>query len=143
MKKQILYSLIFVLTGIFATQAQSVLGHWKTVDDETGKEKSIVEIYENNGKIYGKVVEILDKTKEDKICTDCRGINKGKKIKGLVILEGLKKSEESWEDGTILDPNSGKVYKCILNLENPDKLKVRGYIGISLFGRTQYWQRVK
>ena len=143
MKKQILYSLFFVLVGIFTSQAQSVLGHWKTVDDETGKEKSIVEIYENNGKIYGKVIEILDKTKEDKICVDCSGVNKGKKIKGLTIVEGLKKSGSSWEGGTILDPNSGKVYKCNLSLENPDKLKVRGYIGISLFGRTQYWQRVK
>ena len=84
--------------GFFTTQAQSVLGQWKTVDDETGKEKSIVEIYGNNGKIYGKVIEILDKTKQDMMCITCSGVNKGKKIKGLILIEGLKKSGSSWED---------------------------------------------
>lgn len=143
MKKKIIYSLFLLFVGFFASHAQSVLGQWKTVDDETGKAKSVVEIYENNGSFYGKILEIVDKTKQDKICEGCEGANKGKKIKGMVILENLKKKGSSWEDGTILDPNSGKIYKCILSLESPDKLKVRGYVGISLLGRTQYWQRVK
>ena len=143
MKKQFLYSLFFVITGLFSVQAQTVLGKWKTIDDETGKAKSVVEIYENNGKIYGKVVEIFDKTKEDKVCDECEGAKKNKPIKGMVILEALSKKGSSWEGGTILDPNSGKVYKCIISLENKDKIKLRGYIGISLLGRTQYWERVK
>ena len=143
MKRQLIYSLLFVLSGFFSSHAQNILGKWKTIDDETGKAKSVVEIYQENGKFYGKVVEILDKSKEEKVCVDCEGLNKGKKIKGMVILDGLEKKGSIWESGTILDPNSGKMYKCILTLENQDKLKVRGYIGISLFGRTQYWQRVK
>lgn len=143
MKKQIFYSVIFVLTAIFSGHSQTVLGKWKTIDDESGKPKSVVEIYENNGKIYGKVVEIFDKTKEGKLCEECEGAKKNKPIKGMVILENLKKKGSSWESGTILDPSSGKEYKCTLTLENKDKLKVRGYVGISLIGRTQYWERVK
>ena len=143
MKKKILYSLFLVVVGLFSSHAQSVVGKWKTVDDETGKAKSVVEIYQDNGMFYGKIIEIVDKNKQDKVCDGCEGVNKGKKIKGMLILESLKKEGSNWEGGTILDPNSGKVYKCILSIENPDKLKVRGYVGISLLGRTQYWHRVK
>lgn len=143
MKKQIFYSLFFILFAVFSTQAQSILGQWKTIDDETGKAKSVVEIYENNGVLFGKIIEIVDKSKQDAVCKSCDGANKDKKIKGMIILEGFKKKGSTWEGGTILDPNSGKVYKCNLNLESSDKLKVRGYVGVSLFGRTQYWQRVK
>jgi len=143
MKKQFLYSVLFMIFGLISSHAQTVIGKWKTIDDETGKQKSVVEIYENDGKIYGKVVEIFDKSKEGKLCDECEGAKKGKPIKGMVILEGLKKKGSSWEGGTILDPNSGKVYKCIVALESKDKLKVRGYVGFSLLGRTQYWERVK
>ncbi len=125
-----------------AANAQSVTGKWKTIDDETGKAKSVVEIYEVNGKIFGKVIEILDKSKEDKVCDKCSGSKKNKPIKGLVILENLEKDGEEWNGGKILDPTSGKTYKCYISLENNNKLKVRGYVGISLMGRTQYWQRV-
>ena len=143
MKKKILYSVILVIAVIVSGNAQTASGKWKTIDDATGKAKSVVEIYENNGKIYGKIVDILDKSKEDKVCDECDGAKKGKPIKGMIILEGLKKKGSSWEGGTILDPNSGKVYKCSLTLDGPDKLKVRGFVGISLLGRTQSWQRVK
>lgn len=143
MKKQHLYSIFFVMTFAFSSHAQTALGKWKTIDDETGKAKSVVEIYENNGKIYGKIVEIFDKTKEGKLCSECEGAKKNKPILGMVILEGLSKKGKNWEGGTILDPNSGKVYKCTISLENKDKLKLRGYIGISLIGRTQYWERIK
>lgn len=143
MKKQHLYSILFVLAFSFASHAQTALGKWKTIDDETKKPKSVVEIYESNGKIYGRVVEIFDKSKENKVCEDCEGAKKGKPIKGMVLIEGLTKKGSNWEGGTILDPNSGKVYKCTITLEGKDKLKVRGYVGISLLGRTQYWERVK
>ena len=71
----------------------------------------------------------------------CEGKNKGKKILGLNILTGLEKDYEEWSGGTILDPRNGKVYKCYIELINLNKLKVRGYIGISLFGVTTYWQK--
>lgn len=143
MKTKILYSIVLVVATIFASQAQSVLGKWKTIDDETKKPKSIVEIYEDNGKVFGKVIEILDKTKEGKLCEECTGAQKNKPIKGLIIVQNLKKNGSSWDGGTILDPSTGKEYKCSLTLESSNKLKVRGYLGISLLGRTQYWERVK
>ncbi len=134
----------FVLTA-FATlsmQAQTVTGKWKTIDDETGKAKSIVEISENNGKLYGKVIEILTDKKDAK-CDKCPGADKGKPIKGLTIIKGLKKDGKEYSGGTITDPGTGKEYKCALKLNGTDKLDVRGYVGIQALGRTQTWVRVK
>lgn len=135
--------ILFVFAALLgiSVHAQSVLGKWMTIDDKTGAEKSIVEIYSENGKVYGKIVEIMDKTKKDRQCTECEGSDKDKPILGMVIINGLEKDGDTWEDGTILDPESGKVYKCYITLENKNKLKVRGYIGFSLLGRTQYWSR--
>lgn len=142
MKKLAAYCIFLLFAGIQTGQAQSITGKWKTFDDETGDAKSIVEIYEKNGKIYGKIIEILEKGKEDKTCDKCKGSKKDKPVNGMVIIEGLSKDGDNWEDGTILDPRNGNVYKCRINLENSDKLKVRGYLGISLLGRTQYWTRI-
>lgn len=142
MKKLAAYCIFLLFAGIQTGQAQSITGKWKTFDDETGDAKSIVEIYEKNGKIYGKIIEILEKGKEDKTCDKCKGSKKDKPVNGMVIIEGLSKDGDTWEDGTILDPRNGNVYKCRINLENSDKLKVRGYLGISLLGRTQYWTRI-
>lgn len=142
MKKMILTLIVAVFTFAGAS-AQGVLGKWKTIDDETGEAKSIVEIYQKDGEVYGKVVEILTPGKENAVCEECNGKNKNKPIKGMVILNGLSKEKDEYSGGTILDPTSGKEYKCYITLENNDKLKVRGYVGFSLLGRSQYWHRVK
>lgn len=142
MRKNVMTCLL-VFVSIFALQAQSVLGKWKTVDDETGKEKSIVEIYEKNGLIYGKLVELLEEKNKNAVCSACSGKNKNKPYLGLIIITDLKKDGDEWSGGKILDPKIGKEYKCNMTLENSNKLKVRGYVGISLIGRTQYWQRVR
>jgi uncharacterized protein (DUF2147 family) len=134
----ITFSFLFSLTF----HAQTVTGRWKTIDDETGKAKSIMEIYQQNGKIYGKVQRILTPGEENSKCTACTGNLKGKPIKGMIVLKDLTKDGEEWSGGTIMDPNNGKTYKCYLTLEEEDKLKVRGYIGFSLIGRTQYWYRL-
>ena len=139
-KKQL--ALLFLLIGNFCF-SQSVIGKWKTVDDETGKEKGIVEIYEKDGKIYGRIIEILEAEHRFKKCALCQGSDKDKPIMGLIFIKGLVKDGSEYNGGKILDPKNGKLYKCYINLEGNDKLKVRGYIGISLFGRTQYWYRVK
>lgn len=133
---------LFVLCFQFSF-SQSVLGKWKTIDDVTGIEKGVVEIYEHNGKIYGKIIEIFEFKHKDKKCILCPGDDKNKPLLGLTFIKGLSKNGSEYDGGKILDPQNGKLYKCYINLENKDKLKVRGYIGISLFGRTQYWQRVK
>lgn len=134
--------LIFILILSFNSHSQSILGKWKTIDDETGKERSIVEIYQVEGKIYAKIVKLLEKSEENKVCENCKGDNKNKPLKGMVIINGLTKDGDEWNGGRILDPKTGSEYKCYITLEDPSKLKVRGYLGFALLGRTQYWYKV-
>lgn len=142
MKKNITVGLLLVTT-LFYAQNKSVLGKWKTIDDETGKAKSIVEIYEKSGKIYGKVIDILDSNHKNDLCNDCPGEDAKKPILGITVIKGLSKDGAEYGGGKILDPKNGKLYKCFIVLEGNDKLKVRGYVGFSLLGRTQYWYRLK
>lgn len=139
--KQFITLLICVL-ATSSMYSQSVIGKWKTIDDETGDAKSIVEVYSKSGKIYAKVVEILDLEHKNSVCKKCSGEDKNKSILGLTIIKGLSKDGSEYNSGEILDPKNGKLYKCALSLESKDKLKIRGYIGFSLLGRTQYWHRV-
>ncbi len=134
---------ILLVTLPLLTFSQNVIGKWKTIDDVTQKEKSIMEIYSDNGKIYGKVHQILTPGEENKKCTECKGDLYNKPVTGMLLLKDLSKDGNEWNGGTILDPNNGKVYKCYITLENEDKLKVRGYIGFSIIGRTQYWYRTE
>ncbi len=130
------------LFSITAAHAQDVFGKWKTIDDISGEAKSIVSIYKEDGKVYGKIIEILDpKAPENPTCKNCTGSNKDKPIVGLVFLNGLEKDGDEYNDGKILDPENGKEYKCYIELEEANKLKVRGYIGFAFLGRTQYWYR--
>ena len=78
----------------------------------------------------------------DKTCIECTGKDKNVPIQGLVIVRGLIKDGDEWTGGKVLDPKNGKLYKCYMSLESDDKLKLRGYIGFSLLGRTEYWYRV-
>jgi len=141
--KKILILMMLLINCTFYSQNKSVLGKWKTIDDETGKAKSIVEIYEKSGKIYGKVIEILDLDHKNDSCKKCSGTDADKPILGMIVIKGLKQDGDEYNSGKILDPKNGKLYQCFITLEGNEKLKVRGYVGISLLGRTQYWQRVK
>ena len=141
MKKAFLFT-FFILLSTFGL-AQSPIGTWKTVDDQTGKDKSYVEIYEKDGKLFGKVTKILTKGKENAKCEDCKGDKKDKPILGMVILSDLSKKGNEWTGGKIFDPNSGKEYKAIIKLNGNDKLDVRGYVGLPMVGRTQTWTKVK
>lgn len=136
--------LVLFLMTTFYVQGQNVIGKWKTIDDETGKAKAIVDVYEKSGKIYGKVIAILEEEHKKDLCVNCSGEDKNKPIIGMIIIKGLSEIENNeYGSGKILDPKTGKVYRCFIHLEEKDKLKVRGYIGISILGRTQYWYRVK
>ncbi len=137
-----LFTLLFFITMMTSMQSQSIIGKWKTIDDATGEAKSIVEVFSKSGKIYAKVVDILDPATKNNLCKQCSGDDKNKPILGLTIIKGLSKDGSEYNSGEILDPKNGKLYKCALTLESKDKLKVRGYIGFSLLGRTQYWHRV-
>ena len=140
--------LAFCLIAMVA-MAQSPIGKWETVDDETGKVRSVVEIYEQDGKLFGKILELRNRTADedpDPVCDDCDEDDPryNQRVVGMVILTDLEKeSDTEWEDGEILDPKNGSVYSCYIELEEPNKLMVRGYIGFSLLGRTQYWHRVQ
>lgn len=140
-------TLVLFLLLLFAplAKAQSCVGTWITIDDETGKKKSKVEIYKKDGKLYGKIVYLYPREgrEPDPKCTKCPGDRKNEPIVGLQIIRSLNWDGEEWEDGTILDPENGKIYTCTIWLDedNSDKLHVRGYVGI--FYRTQTWVRVK
>ena len=138
------------LTVLFATsalaQAPSAVGRWTTVDDETKKPKSVVTIYEEGGKLFGKIEKLFREPNEEQnpLCDKCEGALKNQPILGMVILRDLKKDGDEWSGGTILDPANGKTYKCKIAVEDGGKkLKVRGFIGIALIGRTQYWVRAE
>ena len=133
---------IFVyMLAIFFYQNQDVQGLWITEDDETGKKKSEVLIYKDGNKVYGKIINLILPEDKGKLCHKCKGENKNKPIEGLVILKDLILEDDTWEGGTILDPKSGKIYDCYISLEDYNTLKVRGFLGFSILGRTQIWKR--
>lgn len=137
--KKLILTTAFSLLGVLSFA--QIEGKWKTIDDETKQAKSIVEIYKkSDGKYYGKVSQLLIKP-ADPNCTACKDDRKGKPILGMEIIRGLKKDDNEFTGGTITDPKTGKTYKCTITREG-DQLNVRGYIGLSLIGRTQTWHKV-
>ena len=134
-----------VLFGMAAwANTEIPVGVWRTIDDKTGKERSLVRISEVNGELRGMVEKIFDRPGEDPghLCKDCEGERKDKPVIGMTILWDLKQNGDEWSGGEILDPDNGKIYRCKVTLsEDGRQLKVRGFIGISLIGRTQTWQR--
>lgn len=141
---------VAVVATAFAVQgasakALSPVGKWKTIDDDTGKPKSIVEIWERDGKLYGKILSLFREPDEDQdpVCDKCEGFRKDKRVIGMTFMWGLSEDGDEWSGGKILDPDNGKIYRCYIEVQDGGKkLKVRGYIGVSLFGRTQYWPKV-
>jgi uncharacterized protein (DUF2147 family) len=136
-------ALLFFILFLQISYGQTIFGRWKTIDDLNGKEKGIVEIYEYKGKVYGRVLEIFEADKKHLKCEKCVGDDHNKPILGMNIIRGLKKNGDTYDGGKIIDPKNGKSYHCKITLEGKDKLVVRGYIGISLFGRSQTWIRQK
>jgi uncharacterized protein (DUF2147 family) len=119
-------------------------GKWRTIDDTTGKVKSIVEISQTgNGTLQAKVLQVLDSEKgPHPLCDACKGANHNKPIEGMVIAWGLRHEGKTWDGGKIMDPKNGKVYSAKMTpIDDGRKLEVRGYMGFSLLGRTQTWLR--
>ena len=134
-------------SGLAAAQAASPAGLWKTVDDNTKREKSLVRIVESGGVYTGRVEKVIDPdSPKDAVCKDCTDDRKDKPVVGMTIIRNMKASgdKDVFEGGDILDPNNGKVYSAKLTLvDGGKKLDVRGYIGMPMLGRTQTWQRVE
>ncbi|PZX29112.1 conserved hypothetical protein; putative exported protein [Cupriavidus phytorum] len=133
------------LLGSAAALAQATpTGTWKTIDDNTGKPRGLVEITEKNGVYSGRLLKsFVDGDGKPRVCDKCADARKDQPLIGMTILSGLRKTgDNEWSGGEILDPENGKVYKSKMSLtEDGNKLNVRGFIGISLIGRTQTWER--
>jgi uncharacterized protein (DUF2147 family) len=139
-----LFAAFLAAAPALAEDAGTPVGKWRTIDDASGKPKSIVAIWEDGGKLFGKVEKLLDpdRPEPDPKCTKCEGDLKDKPILGMRIMWDLKKDGDKWSGGKILDPNNGKSYRCNITLaEGGQKLMVRGFIGMALLGRTQTWIR--
>jgi len=143
--KNVILRMVFALMAFLLflpTGWSQIVGKWKTIDDESGKEKSIVQIWKaDDGMYYGKIIKLFEESKKDNVCDKCdpKDPRYKQKIVGLKIIMNMKiTGTNEYGDGTILDPNNGKVYKCKLYREGKN-LMVRGFIGFSLIGRTQTW----
>lgn len=137
----------FLLAAATAACAQmsTPVGIWQTVDDHTGQPKALVQIVEDDGDgtLSGKVVKGLGANDQPgRRCTACTDARQDQPILGMTIIDGMRKTDDGWDGGHILDPETGKVYRCRMHLEDGgQKLVVRGYIGVSLLGRSQTWNR--
>ena len=130
--------------ALVASASDSPVGVWRTIDDKTHKEKSLVRITEQNGELRGTIEKLFREPNEEQApnCDKCQGDKHNKPVIGMMILNGMKKQGDEYAGGEILDPANGKTYKCKMwTSEGGKKLNVRGFIGVSLLGRTQVWVR--
>jgi uncharacterized protein (DUF2147 family) len=145
MMKKLLITLALAAAAGSALAQATPVGLWKTIDDESKAEKSLVRISEAGGVLTGRVEKFLDpKTRPDVVCEKCSDERAGKPVLGMTIIRGARADSERqhWEGGDILDPNNGKVYKLRLKpVDGGKALEVRGYIGP--FFRNQQWLRVE
>jgi uncharacterized protein (DUF2147 family) len=146
-----------VRTGLLAAGALAVLfslgasaaeltpvGHWRTFSDKTGAQTGVIEITQSGDELTGRIIKVIPGPGDpaDPVCNKCDGPEKDQRVLGMVILKGFKRDGDGWDGGTILDPRSGNVYSSEIHLDDGGKkLQVRGYIGISLLGRTATWIR--
>ena len=143
-----LFAAAILLAHAAAFAQATPVGLWKTIDDETKKEKSLIRITDAGGVLTGKLEKFLDPaTAVDAVCDKCPDERKDKPLMGMTLIRNVKHSASDvalWEGGDIVDPNNGKVYKVRLTpADGGKKLEVRGYIGMPLLGRTQTWIRVE
>lgn len=146
---------LFALPQSFAEKTKPTqdlntpVGYWKTIDDVSGKPKAVLQILKTeNQQLYGRILKTFPENNKEpaELCTHCPGERHNRPIVGMIILENLKQDNSNgtqWSGGQILDPKSGKIYHCTLKvIDNGQKLSVRGYIGLPLFGRSQTWLRI-
>ncbi len=125
-----------------AAAADSPIGLWKTFDDKTGAARAIVRIYEQNGRLFGKIESSFTAGADHRVCRSCTDDRKDQPIIGLLIIRNMKHTDDEYSGGDILDPDNGSVYHCRMHVEGGTRLLVRGYIGFSLLGRNQTWERM-
>ncbi len=122
--------------------ADQPVGYWTTIDDDGKTPTSVIQIFSKAGKLHGKIVELINPREKNPKCSACEGKKHDQPILGMEIMWGFEPDGDEWSGGHILDPKNGKEYKCYLEvLDAGARLKVRGYVGIALLGRTQYWRK--
>lgn len=136
----ILLLLILICSLSSYAQSYSPVGTWVTIDDETGKEKSHVEVFEKDGKLFGKIVRLLLKP-QNSVCEVCDGDRKNKSLVGMIIISNMKKKGNKWEGGKIYKADAGKEYNGFLKMSGPDKLIVTGKV--LFITKSQIWKRIK
>lgn len=147
----VLIGIALLAPGSVLAANDSPVGKWKTIDDATHQAKSIVEITDQDGQLEGKILELLNRSPADiardgeqPVCAKCTDARKGQPLIGMVIMTGVTQDGDKWDGGRILDPKNGKTYKVSLKVINGGQnLEVHGYIGFSLLGRTQTWERAE
>jgi uncharacterized protein (DUF2147 family) len=142
----LLFCVLFLIlhAGPLGAAELSPAGLWKTIDDHTGKARGLIRIREVNGQYEGQIEKIFPKPGDDPTpkCEKCDGARHNQPVLGMTFLWGLKKQGDEYQDGEILDPENGKTYRAKMKLiDGGRKLEVRGFIGVSLFGRSQTWLR--
>ena len=136
MKKILLLIFILSSTLAYSTEADDIVGTWLTAE-----KKGHIKIYKKNNKYHGKLVWNNDSTKVDS--NNPEESKRSRKLRGMVLLTHLEWNGESWENGYIYDPETGKTYNCKAELDGNNKLKFRGFVGVSLLGRTTEWTRLE
>ncbi|MHB8354758.1 MAG: DUF2147 domain-containing protein [Burkholderiales bacterium] len=135
--------LVFSFTALTAMADEpSPVGLWRTFDDQDGQAASLVRIEDKGGSLEGRVIKILPRPGHptDALCEKCDGARLNQPVTGMTILWNMKRIGDEYTDGWIIDPQNGNTYRCTMHVSG-NKLDVRGYLGISLFGRTQTWVR--
>lgn len=140
------YSLLSLAVIAVVSSAQasgpSPAGNWRTFDDHTGRERGLVRIDDVGGVLVGRVISTVDPAEAAHVCDKCDDDRQGKPLIGLEIIRGMQPDGEGWSGGRVLDPQTGGIYRGNMHLEDGgSRLVLRGYLGISLLGRSQIWIR--
>jgi uncharacterized protein (DUF2147 family) len=137
-------AIVLAVSAAGATESVSPLGLWHTIDDHTGKPRGLVRVYEQDSQFFARIEASLIPGESDEVCEACRDDRKNQPITGLVIMRNIKRRGAEYGGGDILDPDTGAVYDCEFHLDHDgSRMVVRGFIGLSLFGRSQTWVRVE
>ena len=137
-------SVLLAITSLASVAGPSPLGTWRTIDDETHRPRALVSIEEHDGVLSGRIVRLFREPGEDAnpLCVDCAGERHNQPVLGMTILWNFRRNGDAWTGGEVLDPEEGRIYRANLRLrDNGARLDVHGYIGVSILGRSQVWER--
>ena len=146
MKKTLLFALALCFSSMLFAQSDVFIGDWTTYDPKTEQPNAIVKIYKSsNGTYFGKIIKLLgDDLPENPKCTACTGADRNRPIEGLIILKSMRHINRELVDGTIIEPESGKVYNAKITFEKDGRLKIRASIDKKgRLGENRYWTRVE